>query len=99
METLGAAGVPCSACLDTGELHTDRHLVERDFVHHIDHPMHGEVPLLGFGPRLSGSDVPLERAPLLGEHTEEVLGGDLGIDAAELGELHHAGVIRWEGTS
>lgn len=98
METLGAAGVPCSACLDTGELHTDRHLVERDFVHHIDHPMHGEVPLLGFGPRLSGSDVPIERAPLLGEHTGDVLGGDLGLDPAELDKLHHAGVIRWDGT-
>ena len=99
METLGPAGVPCSACLDTGELHTDRHLVERGFVHQIDHPMHGEVPLLGFGPRLSGSDVPIRRAPLLGEHTEEVLGSDLGIDAGELGKLHHAGVIRWEGAS
>ena len=99
METLGAAGVPCSACLDTGELHTDRHLVERGFVHRIDHPMHGEVPLLGFGPRLSGSDVPIERAPLLGEHTGDVLSGDLGLDPAELDKLHHAGVIRWEGTT
>ena len=36
--------------------------------------MHGEVPLLGFGPRLSGSDIPIERAPLLGE--------DLGLDPA-----------------
>ena len=99
MEAFGAAGVPCSACLDTGELHSDRHLVERGFVHQIDHPMHGEVPLLGFGPRLSGSEVPIERAPLLGEHTGEVLAADLGVDTEELDKLHHAGIIRWGGTA
>ena len=99
METLGGAGVPCSACLDTSELHTDRHLVERGFVHHLDHPIHGEVPLLGFAPRLSESEVPIKPAPLLGEHTGEVLGGDLGIDAGELHELHQAGVIRWNGAA
>ena len=99
METLGGAGVPCSACLDTGELHTDRHLVERGFVHHLDHPMHGEVPLLGFAPRLSESQVPIKPAPLLGEHTGEVLGDGLGIDADELHKLHQAGVIRWNGAA
>ncbi len=99
METLGGAGVPCSACLDTGELHTDRHLVERGFVHQLDHPMHGEVPLLGFAPRLSESEVPIKPAPLLGEHTGEVLGDGLGIDADELHKLHQAGVIRWNGAS
>ena len=99
METLGGAGVPCSACLDTGELHTDRHLVERGFVHQLDHPMHGEVPLLGFAPRLSESEVPIKPAPLLGEHTGEVLGDGLGIDADELHKLHQAGVIRWNGAA
>ena len=94
MATLGAVGVPCSACLDTRELHSDAHLVERGFVHEVDHPIHGEVPLLGFAPRLSGSAVPIRRAPLLGEHTAEVLAADLGMLPGELQELHAAGVIR-----
>ena len=93
MSALGAAGVPCSACLDTAELHTDPHLTERGFVHALDHPFHGEVPLLGFAPRLSASEVPLRRAPLLGEHTSEVLGGELGLAAGELDALREAGAI------
>ena len=94
METLGAAGVPCSACLDTRELHTNPHLLARDFIHTIDHPMHGTVPLLGFAPRLSASDVPIRRAPLLGEHTEEVLGDELGLEPSALKALEKTGVIR-----
>ena len=94
METLGAAGVPCSACLDTRELHTNPHLLARDFVHTVDHPMHGAVPLLGFAPRLSESDVPIRRAPLLGEHTGEVLGDELGLEPRALEALEQAGVIR-----
>ena len=94
METLGAAGVPCSACLDTKELHTDPHLVERGFVKMIDHPMHGEVPLLGFAPRLSASEVPIRPSPLLGEHTEEVLAEELQLEPGEIASLKEAGVVR-----
>jgi len=32
-------------------------------------------------------------APVLGEHTDEVLAGWLGLSAAEIGRLHDAGVI------
>ena len=94
MEALGAAGVPCSACLDTRELHTDPHLLARGFVHTVDHPMHGPVRLLGFAPRMSESDVPIAPAPLLGEHTAEVLGGELGLGTDDLDGLREAGVIR-----
>ena len=94
MEILGPAGIPCAASLDTGELHHDRHLLARGFVKRLDHPMHGEVPLLGFAPRLSNSDVPLRVAPLLGEHTASVLGDELGLDAAEITSLREAGLIK-----
>jgi formyl-CoA transferase len=93
MTILGKAGVPCSACLDTKELHHDPHLVARGFVKHIEHPVHGKVPVMGFAPQLSSSEVPIERAPLLGEHTDEILAGDLGVDAAALAELRAEGVL------
>lgn len=94
MEAMAEAGVPCSAVLDTAELHSDPHLVERGFVHHLDLPMHGEVPLLGFAPRLSRSDVPMTAPPLLGEHTREVLAADLGLAADDLDALADEGAIR-----
>ncbi len=93
MERLGEAGVPCAASLDTSDLFRDPHLLERDFVKRIEHPEHGEVPLLGFAPRLSASEVPIRRAPLLGEHTDEVLSKDLALGPAELRALHDAGIL------
>jgi formyl-CoA transferase len=94
MQTLGSAGVPCSATLDTRDLYDDPHLNERGFVKRIEHPEHGDVRLLGFAPRLSESEVPLARAPLHGEHTREVLSAELGIEPAELAALLEEGVIR-----
>ena len=93
MEAIAAAGVPCSACLDTRELHHDRHLVERGFVQPLKLPVHGEVPMLGFAPRLSESKVPMRRPPRLGEHTDEVLTAELGLDQTALAPLREAGVI------
>ena len=93
MDMLATAGVPCSAVLDTKELHEDPHLNERGFIHHIDHPRHGKVPLLGFAPRLSKSKVAITRAPLLGEHTREVLARELSMDDHELDALQSDGVI------
>ena len=93
MQILGDAGVPCSACLDTEELHSDPRLVERGFIHQIDHPGHGEVPLLGFAPRLSESEVEIERAPLLGEHTDDVLAEELGLETKEITALRQSGIV------
>ena len=94
MEILGSAGVPCSACLDTQELHSDPHLCERGFVHEIEHPGHGDVRLLGFAPRMSESDVDIERAPLLAEHTAQVLRDELNLNDSEITELRNSGAIQ-----
>jgi formyl-CoA transferase len=94
METLAAAGVPCSACLDTVELHNDPHLLARKFVKTVAHPNYGAVPLLGFPPRLSDSEVSIKSAPLLGQHTQEVLLEDLSLEPAELETLEQSGVIK-----
>ena len=93
MEILASAGVPCSACLDTIELHSDPHLVARNFVKNVEHPIHGKVPLLGFPPRLSNSEVAITSAPLLGEHTQSVLMDDLNLDPTEIESLEKSGVI------
>ena len=93
METIAAAGVPCSATLDTRDLHHDRHLTARGFVHRMDLPVHGDVPMLGFGPRLSESRVELRNPPRLGEHTDELLAAELGLSEGRLAGLRDAGAI------
>ncbi len=93
METIAATGVPCSACLDTGELHHDKHLTARGFVHEMELPVHGKVPMLGFAPRLSESRVEMKPPPRLGEHTDEVLAAELGLNDQQLAELRATNVI------
>ena len=93
MRELAAGGVPASAVLDTKDLYENEHLRERGFIHEIDHPKHGRVRLLGWPARMSESSVPIQPAPLLGEHSEQVLAADLGLDATKLAELVRDGVI------
>lgn len=94
METLGKAGVPCSAILDTKDLHEDPHLLERGFIEEVEHPELGTVRLLGCAPRMSASPVKIRRAPLLGEHSAEVLSAELGLGADELAPLRASGIVK-----
>lgn len=93
MTQLAQAGVPCSAVLDTQELLSDPHLNAREFIHDVQHPDLGPVKVLGWAPRMSKSKVPIEPAPLLGEHTTEVLAADLGLTAGEIRALKKEGTI------
>lgn len=67
-----------------------------------DHPMWAPVEHPGVGTYLmpasplafgAPGDVPVRRAPLLGEHTEEILAQDLGLSDREIGGLARRGVI------
>jgi formyl-CoA transferase len=93
MRILGEAGVPASAVLDTQDLFQDPHLLERGFVHQVDHGELGVKPLLGWPARMSASNVALRRAPDLGEHTDEVLAAELDLDEAARDRLRGEGVI------
>jgi len=93
MRILGEAGVPCGAVLDTHDLFRDPHLQARGFVKMVEHKTLGRVPVLGWPARLEKSDVPIKAAPLLGEHTDEVLREFLGLSDAELAALHAQPVL------
>jgi formyl-CoA transferase len=93
MQTLAAAGVPCGAVLDSGEVLTDPHLVERGMVVPMEHPMRAPFPMPGNPVRLSASPTAVTRAPLLGEHNADVYGALLGYGAQDLQALRAAGVI------
>jgi formyl-CoA transferase len=80
MRLLGEAGVPAGAVLDTEELSTDPALRKSGMFVELDHAARGHYVMPGSPIRMSASAVPITPAPLLGEHTTEVL-QLLGIDS------------------
>ena len=93
MQLLGAAGAPCSAILDTAELFSDPHLMARDFIQHLQHETAGEVRVMRNPVRMSGSQVQMRAAPILGGSTGEVLANDLGLSPQELAALRESHAI------
>ena len=93
MKLMGDAGVPCGATLDTGEVLTDPHLREREMIVDVDYPTRGIYQTVGSPIKLSDSPVTVQRPPLLGEHSEQVLGELCGMDADEVKRLRNSGVV------
>jgi formyl-CoA transferase len=93
MHEMASAGVPCSAVLDTLDLFQDPHLVERKLIHTIPHKTAGDIRVFRNPVLAPESNAPLAAAPLLGEHTEEVIAGDLGLDARQLAQLRESGAF------
>ena len=79
---LQAAGVPAGPSVTAKDLLNDPHLKARRFIRQVDHPEAGRRRMVGVPWRISGTaPVRISRAPLLGEHTEEVLQTLLGSEA------------------
>ena len=67
---------------------------ERGMVMELDHPLEGRVRQLASPFRLSDTPPTFRRfAPVLGEHTAEVL-QSIGYSETEISELENAGVVR-----
>jgi crotonobetainyl-CoA:carnitine CoA-transferase CaiB-like acyl-CoA transferase len=91
---LTAAGVPAGSVRSVAEALGDPQLAARDMVVQVTHPTAGAIRQLGVPVKLSDTPGSVRCAPpLLGQHTEAVLAGDLGLDAARLASLRAAGVI------
>ena len=93
LAVLGAAGVPCGAVLDTGEILDDPHLNARGQITTIDHPTRGRFRLPSCPVRLSASPADTTPPPLAGQHTAEILGEVLGLSKEEVAALQARGVV------
>jgi crotonobetainyl-CoA:carnitine CoA-transferase CaiB-like acyl-CoA transferase len=96
-ELLGAldgAGVPAGPVNDFAQVFADPQVVARALELSVPHPLSGMLQLVRSPMVLSETPISEYAAPpLLGAHTDEVLGGLLGLDARDRAALREAGAI------
>ena len=93
---LAAAGIAGGPCLTDAELVADPHLGARNMVVAIERTDDEPQPVLvpGNPIKLSAvADTTDSRPPWLGEHTDDVLHAELGLDADEIAKLRADGVV------
>ena len=91
-ELLGA-GVAAAPSRDARDLYADSHLRARGSFATVEHPEWGDLELVGPPFRIEGRDLSPRRAPLLGEHTDAILEGLLGLSAEELDDYRRRGIV------
>lgn len=89
-----AASIPCGEVRTVGEAIRSSEAREREIVTRIEHPQLGWLPNVSLPIRYSGTPLsdPVP-APLVGQHTVEVLQGTLGYDAQRIDSLKRSGVV------
>ena len=94
MDALEAVGVPCGPINTVKDVFEDPQVRHRGLRFSLPHPRAGTVPQVANPIRYSRTDIEYHAAPpTLGQHTDEVLGGLLGMDAGEIESLRARGVL------
>lgn len=93
VDNLQVAGVSAGPVVRCDQLLDDPQLQAHGSVVTIDHPVAGPHRQLGLPWQMDSLSVQYNRAPLLGEHTHEILTGLLGIDEVEYQRLETSGVL------
>jgi crotonobetainyl-CoA:carnitine CoA-transferase CaiB-like acyl-CoA transferase len=89
-----AAGIPMGAINSIAEVVDHPQVAARGALVEMDHPRAGKVRMVGAPVRLSETPGSVRTpAPMLGEHTDEVLRDLLGLSADEIAALRGAGVL------
>ena len=83
MDILNPLNVPCGPILSMKELAEEPSLRATGTIVEVDHPERGKYLTVGNPIKLSDSPTDVQRSPLLGEHTDEVL-TELGFSNAEI---------------
>lgn len=93
MEILTPLNVPCGPVLSMKELAEEESLRASGTVVEIDHPTRGKYVSVGNPIKLSDSATAVERSPLLGEHTDQILSEVLGMDSADIEAARSVGAV------
>ena len=91
---LKAVGVPCGRINSVAQALSDPHTAARRMIETAEHPVVGELKMLGIPFKFSDTPASVRRAPpTLGQHTDDILAQDLGLDATAIAQLRRDQVI------
>ncbi len=93
MEICNPLDIPVGPILSMKELAEEPSLRETGTIVEVDHPERGPYLSVGCPVKLSDNDVVVERSPLLGEHSDEILSEVLGYSVDEIAALKEAGAV------
>ena len=93
MAVLNDLDVPCGPIMSTADLANDQHVRGREMYVELDHPQRGKWHNVGMPIKLSASPAKIQRSPLLGEHTDEILKEVLGWSDAQIEAKKRAGAF------
>lgn len=86
--------IPCGPVLSTEELMKDPHVLHREMIVKVEGHPQGDYYTVGMPVKLSDGNVDkITPAPMLGEHTEEVLREVCGMSDAKIAELREGGAF------
>ena len=93
VELLERYDVPHAPILTVTQALEHPHSVARGMVEEVSHPLAGDLKLVGRPIKFVGAvQPPLERPPIYGEHSREIL-EEAGFDAAQIDKLETLGVL------
>jgi formyl-CoA transferase len=91
---LHEGGVPAGRIFKAADMLADPHFAARQAIVTVPHPDFGDLPMHNVAPKLSATPGSVRTAgPALGEHSDRVWGGLVGLHPDELARLRAAGVI------
>jgi len=94
LAVLDAYDIPNAPVNDIEQVFTDPQVVARGMIGVYQHPTLGDIRYPPSPIKFSDWESPNLPAPMLGQHTIEVLTGRLGLDEAEVRRLAEDGVVR-----
>ncbi len=93
MELCNAVDIPVGPILSMKEIAEEPSLRKTGTVVEVDHPTRGKYLTVGNPIKMSDSISEVTRSPLLGEHTDEVLGKVLGYSDGQIAEIKASGAV------
>lgn len=94
LERLHAGGVPAGRIFRAKDMLSDPHFAAREAIVTVAHPEFDHLSMQNVVPKLSATPGGVRSpGPALGQHTDEVLTGLLGLSGADIAALRTAGVV------